>query len=82
MTPFDRFLEFLINSWRIDLNILGKLAVLLLLVLYFIFALVVVKQVNLMNKAINGLMNRPLLIMAWALVVLAAIVIILSLVIL
>jgi hypothetical protein len=82
MTPFDKFLEFLVTSWRIDLAILGKLAVLLLLGIYIVFAFVVVKQVKLMNKAIYGLMNRPLMIMAWALVVLAVAVFILSLIIL
>jgi hypothetical protein len=82
MTPFDKFLEFLIGSWRIDIAIVGKLAVLLLLAIYIVFSLVVVKQVKLMNKAIHGLMNRPLLIMAWALVVLAVAVFILSVIIL
>ncbi len=82
MTPFDKFLEFLIGSWRLDLSILGKLAVLLLLGIYIVFALVVVKQVKLMNRAIDGLMNQPLLVMVWLLVVLAVTVFIMSVVIL
>lgn len=82
MTPFEKFLQFLVSGWRFDLAILGKSAVVLLLVLYLIFTLVVVRQVKLMNRTINGLMNRPLVIMSWALVVLAAAVLIYSLIIL
>lgn len=82
MTPFDKFLQFLVSSWKFDLAILGKLAVWLLLLIYIVFALVVVRQVQLMNKTISGLMNRWLFLMAWALVVLAVAVFIISLVIL
>lgn len=82
MTPFEKFLEFLVSSWRLDLVILGKLGIWLFLLIYIVFTLVVVKQVRLMNKAISGLINSPLMFMAWALVFLAVAVFIISLIIL
>jgi len=54
----------------------------LLLLLYLVFSLVVVRQVQLMNKTISGLMSWPLIIMARALVVLSVAIIILAAVIL
>ena len=82
MTPFDKFLQLLVTGWRFDLAFFGKAAVILLLVLYLIFSLVVVRQVKLMNKTINGLISRPLVIMSWALVALALVILIYSLIIL
>ena len=82
MTPFEKLLQFLITGWRLDLALLGKGAVLLLLLLYLVFSLVVVRQVQLMNKTISGLMSWPLIIMARALVVLSIAIIILAAVIL
>ena len=82
MTPFEKLLQFLITSWRLDLALLGKGAVLLLLLLYLVFSLVVVRQVQLMNKTISGLMSWPLIIMARALVVLSIVIIILAAIIL
>ena len=82
MTPFEQLLQFLVTGWRLDLALLGKGAVLLLLLLYLVFSLVVVRQVQLMNKTISGLMSWPLMIMARALVVLSIAIIILAAVIL
>lgn len=79
MTPFDQLLQFLVANWRVDLGIIGKLSVGLLLILYLVFTLVVVRQVQLMNRTISGLLSRPLLIMAWALVAVAASVLMFSL---
>ena len=79
MTPFEKFLQFLVANGRVDLEIIAKLAVGLLLSLYLVFTLVVVRQVQLMNRTISGLLSRPLMVMAWALVVLAVGVLIFSL---
>jgi hypothetical protein len=72
MTPFEKLLLFLVSGWRVELALLTKLAVILLLLLYLIFTFVVIRQVQLMNRTVSGLMNRPLLWMAWGLVGLAA----------
>ncbi|AKM78767.1 MAG: hypothetical protein UX85_C0008G0038 [Candidatus Beckwithbacteria bacterium GW2011_GWB1_47_15] len=84
MTPFDKFIEFITRQGMIELEavILGKAAVILLLLLYLAFSLVVVRQVNLMNKTINGLMEKRLLVAAKALVGLAMVVLILGLIVL
>ena len=72
MTPFDRFLQLLVINWRIDVVILGKLGMLLLLLLYFVFSLVVVRQVDLMAKTIHTQLDKPLKIAAYFLTILAA----------
>lgn len=71
MTPFEKLLQSLVVNWRLDLAILGKAAVILLLLLYLVFTLVVFRQVQLMNATISGLMNRWLALAAGALVLLA-----------
>lgn len=55
MTPAEKFLFWLTQSWRLDVWVLAKGAVLLLLFLYIMFALVVMKQIKLMSRAVNGL---------------------------
>lgn len=55
MTPAEKFLLWLTQSWRLDILVLAKGAVLLLLFLYIMFALVVMKQIKLMSRAVNGL---------------------------
>jgi hypothetical protein len=82
MTPFEGFLDFLFGSWRLDIFILGKIGVLLFLVLYLIFALVVVKQVKLMSRTITASTEPYLLTGAWVLVGLALAVLLLGLIIL
>lgn len=72
MTPFDKFIQLLVFNWRIDVVILGKLGMLLLLFLFFVFSLVVVRQVDLMAKTIHTQLDRPLKIAAYLLIVLAA----------
>lgn len=79
MTPFDQFLQFLVSSWRLDLTILAKVAVLLLFFLFFMFSLVVLRQVDLMAKTIHTQLDKPLKIAAYFLVVLAISAFILSL---
>ena len=79
MTPFEKFLQFLVFGWRLDVVILAKLGVWLFLLLYIGFSLVVVRQVKLMSRTVNGFLENQLSIMAWALVLLAVAVFIFSL---
>lgn len=82
MTPFEKFLQFLVAGWRLDVVILAKLGVWLFLLLYIGFSLVVVRQVKLMSHTVNGFLENQLSIMAWALVLLAVAAFIVSLIIL
>ncbi len=79
MTPFDKLLEFLFKSWRVDVLILGKLGVLLFLFLYLLFSLMVVRQISLMSRTINGSIEKRLMMAGKALVGLAIGVIVLAL---
>lgn len=72
MTPFDKFLQLLVRGWRFDIVLLGKAGALLLLLIYFIFSLVVVRQVDLMAKTIHTELDKPLKIAAYLLAILAA----------
>jgi len=82
MTPFDRILEYLTRTWRVDVLILGKIGMLLFLLLYFLFSLVVVRQVRLMGKTVTGVMEKELVVAAKVLVGLATVVFFLALIIL
>lgn len=82
MTPFDRALEFLTRTWRVDVLIMGKAGVLVFLFLYFLFSLVVVRQVRLMCETVTGVVEKELAVAAKALVGLAVAAFILALVIL
>lgn len=66
--PFDGLIDFLfsVNGWG-----LAKLFVLLGLFLYLVFAVVVIRQVNLMIQALGGVLNLPLKTVAWAHLILA-----------
>jgi len=82
MTPFDRALEFLTRTWRVDVLIMGKAGVLVFLFLYFLFSLVVVRQVRLMCETVTGVVEKELAVAAKVLVGLAVAAFILALVIL
>ena len=82
MTPFEKFLSFLVGGFRLDLALLAKLGTLILLTIYLIFTLVVVRQVRLMSKTVNFGAEMYLLAGAWALVGLASLVLLLALIIL
>lgn len=72
MTPFDKFLQLLVSGWRLDVVILGKIGALILLLIFLIFSLVVVRQVDLMAKTIHTQLDKPLKIAAYLLTILAA----------
>jgi len=82
MTPFDKLLQFLFRSWQIDLIILAKGGILLFLFLYILFSLVVVRQIQLMDKTIKGLLQKWLIWAAKTLVGLAIIAFILAVIVL
>jgi hypothetical protein len=82
MTPFDRMLKFLTETWQVEVLILGKLAVLVFLFLYFLFSLVVVRQVRLMCETVTGVVEKELAVAGKVLVGLAVAAFILALVIL
>ena len=82
MTPFEKFLSFLLGGFRLDLTFLAKLGTLVLLTIYLIFSFVVVRQVRLMSRTFHSGMEMYLLAGAWALVGLAALVLLLALIIL
>lgn len=82
MTQFEKVLEFLTKTWQADVLILAKLGILLLLFLYFIFSLVVIKQIKLMSETVKGEMEKSLLLAAKILVGLAVAVFIMALIIL
>ncbi len=79
MTPFERMLEFLFKSWRVDVLILGKVGIFLFLILYLLFSLMVVRQVHLMSKTVKGSIEKILMLAAKGLVILAVGVIVLAL---
>ncbi len=79
---FEKLLEFLTRTWQADVLILAKLGMLLLLFLYLIFSLVVTKQIKLMSKTVNGVMEENLLLASKILVGLAVAVFIMALIIL
>ena len=63
MTPFEQTLENLVS---IDPWGLAKLAVLLFLGIYIVFAFIVVRQVRLMTSVLNGSIDLPLKAIALA----------------
>jgi len=79
MTPFEQFLESLVNlnPW-----FLVKIGFLIFLALYFAFAVVITRQVKLMIRVLNGAFELPLQVMALVHLALAATVFLLALTIL
>ncbi|MEA3354949.1 MAG: DUF5657 family protein [Patescibacteria group bacterium] len=71
MTPFDNFLKYLSKTWQIDLFWLAKGGVLLLLFLYFLFTLVVIRQIKTMSQTITGVLEKELILAAQLLMILA-----------
>ena len=62
MTPIEEVLNYIltIQVWSVV-----KLAVLITLGLYLIFGLMIIREVDLMNKTIIGVFNLPIKIIAW-----------------
>ena len=59
-------IDSLLSEWLgIDVWFLVKLAYLLAILLYVGFAAVMIKQVSLMTRALDGSLNLPLRTLAW-----------------
>jgi len=82
MTPFEKLMQTMLGGVKIDVWLVAKIGVLLLLLLYVLFSLVVVKQIKLMSKTVNGVMEKQLLVAAKVLVGVAVTVFLIALVIL
>ena len=81
MTPFERLIQFL-TTLVIDPWIFIKLLFLIGLLIYIAFAVVVVQQVKLMSKTLNGVFDLPLRLFSLIYLVAAIFVFILAVVIL
>ena len=64
MTPFENLIQSLASA-AIDGWFFVKLLFLLGFLLYIAFAVVVVRQVNLMIQTLDGVLNLPLKLIAW-----------------
>lgn len=64
MTPFERTIELFANfSFSIDFFI--KSLLLVGMIFYVVFGVMVVRQVSLMAKTLNGNFDLPIKIIAW-----------------
>jgi hypothetical protein len=64
MTPFEQFIQSLASA-SFDPWILVKFLFLVALLIYIAFAVVVVRQVGLMSRTLDGAFNLPLKLIAW-----------------
>lgn len=81
----DNFFAGLVNILRgLDLDVwaLVKLAVLLGLFIYLAFSIMIVRQVSLMSRALNGSFASPLKFFAWIYLAATVIVFLLALILL
>ena len=66
MTPAENFIQFLVKIIpTLSIWLLVKILFIIGLVLYFAFALIVIRQVGLMGKTLDGEFNLPLKFVAW-----------------
>jgi len=72
-------IDFLVNvsPWGV-----AKLLIILALVIYLVFAFVVVKQVKMMTQVVSGDLDLPIKILGWLHLVFAFLVILLALIVL
>ena len=64
--PFENITSSLFNlSLGVDILLLVKFLFLVGLFLYLAFAVIVIRQVNLMTKTLNGTFDQSLKIVAW-----------------
>lgn len=82
MTPFEKILLFITQNWRWNVLVAAKIGMLMLLFLYFLFSLVVVRQIDLMSRTVSTTIDKYLRWAGRGLMGLAILVFILGLVIL
>lgn len=75
----DNWIDIIMN---ISVWSVAKILILIALIIYLIFAIVVIRQVNTMTKVVSGQLNIPLKILSWVHLLLTLLVIILSIVVL
>lgn len=75
----DNWIDVILN---ISIWSVAKVLILIALVIYLIFAIVVIRQVSAMTKVVSGQLNVPLKFLSWAHLIFTLFVIILSIIIL
>lgn len=66
MSPFEKLLQLIAENYEsFDPLILLKLLFLAGLGIYLAFALIIVRQVGLMTKTLNGMLDIPIRLVAW-----------------
>lgn len=78
MTPIETIIFFLINN--VSIWLVAKIFILFALILYLVFSIMVIKEVDLMNKTITGVYNLPIKLIAWLHLLLALSVFIVALI--
>lgn len=74
--------EVLRNVLTVNIWVLAKIIILIVLILYFVFAVLIIKEVNLMNKTLIGIANSVVKIIAWLHLILVVFIFILALIVL
>lgn len=64
MTPFESLIEYLAN-FSFSLSWIFKIPFLLGMLFYLAFGVIVVRQVSLMSKTLEGPFNFPIKVIAW-----------------
>lgn len=66
MTPFDRLINLIFGAGlTLDIWFFVKILFLVALGIYVAFGVIVVRQVNLMARAVNVALENPLRLIAW-----------------
>jgi hypothetical protein len=66
MTPAENFIDFLVKTIpNLSIWLLVKILFIFGLFLYLAFAVIVIRQVGLMGKTLDGEFNLPLKFIAW-----------------
>ena len=64
MSPFERLVEYLAN-FNFSLNWVLKGLFLFGMLFYLAFGVIVIRQVDLMSKTLNGALDLPIRVVAW-----------------
>ncbi len=75
----DNWIDLILN---ISIWSVAKVFIIIALIIYLIFAIVVIRQVNSMTKVVSGQLNIPLRILSWVHLLFTLLVIVLSIVLL
>ncbi len=64
MTPFEKLIEYL-TTLSFNFNWVFKALLLLGMFFYLAFGVIVIRQVNLMARTLNGAFDLPIKVIAW-----------------